>query len=155
MSSTVDPHPEDKVREFPVLIAAAMIVKPTPEGWCVLLERRVPMGVAGLDNHWDLPGGKVECGETPEQAVVREIREELGADIIPLRLIPTLKRSVWKYSDATRHWIIAAYECKLAPGSEIACHEWLRWFDLHSLPHDILSADLELIQAACDGLVSA
>lgn len=58
--------------EFPLLVAAAIVV----ENRRVLLALR-PDGVH-LAGHWELPGGKVEPGETPEEALAREIQEELG-----------------------------------------------------------------------------
>ena len=68
--------------ELPRIVACAVIIK---EGK-VLLERRAPTGVDGLDDAWDLPGGKVESGETVMQAAEREIKEELG---ITVRACPT------------------------------------------------------------------
>lgn len=139
-----DPHPEDATRTFPVLIAAALILR----GGKVLLERRAPAGVVGVDGMWDLPGGKVECGETPQEAIIREIREELGLEIIPRSLLPELKCSAWVYSDVLRHWIIAAYLCDLAPGNEPECHDKLQWFEVSALPENILTADHGFIQSA-------
>jgi 8-oxo-dGTP diphosphatase len=53
---------------------------------CVLAARRTaPAAVAG---RWELPGGKVESGETPEAALVREVREELGCDVAVTRWLP-------------------------------------------------------------------
>ena len=66
-----------------VLVAAAALVD---DGGRVLIARR-PAGkpMAGL---WEFPGGKVDPGETPEQALVRELREELGIETATSCLAP-------------------------------------------------------------------
>src|SRR5271155_4474923 len=72
--------PSEKVhKSFTVVCACIM----REGGQQVLLSMRRAPGVPGLDNKWELPGGKVEFGETPEQTIVREIREELGIGIAP------------------------------------------------------------------------
>ncbi len=56
----------------PVRVAAAVVWR----GEEILLTQRPPGGALGLQ--WEFPGGKIEAGETPEEALAREIREELG-----------------------------------------------------------------------------
>jgi 8-oxo-dGTP diphosphatase len=102
-------------------------------GQQVLLSIRRAPGVAGLDGKWELPGGKIEFGETPNQALVREIREEIGIEVNPLRLLPYLHTNVWEYEHAVHQVVLAAYECELMQGNEPAVSADVRWFDIDSI----------------------
>ena len=95
----------------------------------MLLSMRHAPGVAGLDGKWELPGGKIEFGETPDQALVREIREEIGVEIKPLRLLPHLQTNVWEYEHAVQQVVLAGYECELKKSSEPAVSKDVSWFD--------------------------
>jgi len=133
-------------RPYPVLVVAAIIIRDGN----VLLERRAPAGVEGLDDMWDLPGGKVECGEQPADALMREIREELGVTIWPLQLCPTLKLSVWTYPNVgEKHWLLAAYICELH--GEPICGDRLAWRPIAELTLEtVLRPDLEFIHWATE-----
>jgi 8-oxo-dGTP diphosphatase len=65
-------HPPASFASRRIRVAAAVVWR---EGQ-LLLTQRPPGGPLGL--HWELPGGKIEAGESPEHALIREIREELG-----------------------------------------------------------------------------
>ncbi|MDA1317326.1 MAG: NUDIX hydrolase [bacterium] len=104
---------------------------------------------ADFNNKWQLPGGGVEFGEKPEEAVVREAREELGIEIAIKHLIPlidTRVRNKWQ-------GIFISYVCEMKNESDRIvlneeATEW-RWFTIEELKNvDVLSGCMEIIEAA-------
>ena len=81
---------------------------------------------------WEFPGGKQEPGETPEEALVREIREEMATEISVDRFVTTLE---WDYP--TFHLSMRCYLCSVISGSlTLLEHEAAAWLDrehLHSV----------------------
>mgnify|MGYP001544586009 CR=1 FL=1 len=94
---------------------------------------------------WEFPGGKVEPGERPEDAIVREIREELGCAIILTRALP---RFLHAYAVTIE---MIPFVCHLAPGSpepKALEHLAMRWVAPVDLPaFDLAPADLPALAA--------
>lgn len=130
---------------YPIPVVCALII----QDGMVLLERHAP-SYGYADPFWDIPGGKLECGETPEQAVVREIREEMAIEIEVIRLLPRLDVSVW----IDKHWLLATYECRIVFGAPPLSDE-LAWLAIDQLSrYDVKTPDLEIIRAATAAVIS-
>jgi 8-oxo-dGTP diphosphatase len=125
------------MREVQVVAAAIM----DDEGRLFAARRGPGMRQAGL---WELPGGKIEPGESPEHALAREIHEELGASVT---VHERLADSRHAYPDLVVHLI--AYRCTIRSGALVPTeHDAVRWLrpdQLRSL--DWAPADVPLLDA--------
>src|ERR687883_1346013 len=89
----------------PILLVAAVALI-DPDGRVLLAQRPPGKPMAGL---WEFPGGKVHAGETPEAALIRELKEELGIDVTASCLAPFTFAS-HAYDDA--HLLMPLYVCR-------------------------------------------
>ena len=100
-------------------------------------------GYGDFAGGWEFPGGKMEPGETPQDALVREIKEELDADIDVGELIETVE-----YDYPTFHLTMHCFLCELVSDHVVLLeHEAAKWLDPDELDSvDWLPADLEVIE---------
>lgn len=77
----------------------------------ILMVKRNEPEVKGAHLKWEFPGGKVDFGETIEEAIVREIREETGVFVKIKRLLPCTVTTNWEYPWGVQQTLIFGYEC--------------------------------------------
>lgn len=116
-------------------VVAAVIMK---EGRVFATQR----GYGEFKDGWEFPGGKVEAGESPEEALRREIREELEVEVNVGDLIDTIE-----YDYPAFHLSMKCYACTIAGGSpHLLEHEAARWLSADLLDSVAwLPADITLV----------
>jgi len=129
-----------------LLVTAVALID--ADGRVLLAQRPEGKSLAGL---WEFPGGKVEPGETPEAALIRELREELGIDTWKSCLAP-LTFASHSYDDF--HLLMPLFACRRWQGTpqprEGQVLKWVRANDLRNYP--MPPADLPLIPVLRDWL---
>jgi 8-oxo-dGTP diphosphatase len=129
-----------------MLVSAVALID--PEGRVLLAKRPEGKSLAGL---WEFPGGKVDPGETPEAALIRELKEELGIDTWKSCLAP-LTFASHSYDDF--HLLMPLFACRrwegIVSGREGQALAWVRPNQLRDYP--MPPADIPLISILRDWL---
>lgn len=116
----------------------------------VLLQRRSDNG------YWNLPGGRLELGESVAQACVREVREETGLEVTVSRLIGVYSDPAitsMRYPDGQAvQYVVSLFECRVIGGTLAHDHESLElvWFDPSHLPEPFSPNHLPRLQDALE-----
>ena len=129
-----------------VLVSAVALID--VEGRVLLAQRPEGKSMAGL---WEFPGGKIEPGETPEAALIRELHEELGIDTWASCLAPLTFAS---HSYDNFHLLMPLFACRKWDGipqsKEGQALKWVRANDLRN--YAMPAADVPLIPVLRDWL---
>ena len=129
-----------------ILVSAVALID--TDGRVLLAQRPEGKSLAGL---WEFPGGKVDPGESPESALIRELKEELGIDTWTSCLAP-LTFASHAYPDF--HLLMPLFACRkwqgIATGVEGQNLAWVRPNDMRNYP--MPPADLPLIPILRDWL---
>ena len=126
-------------------VVAAIIIK---DGQVFATQR----GYGEWKGWWEFPGGKMEPGESPQEALKREIREELEAEIAVGELLETVE---WDYP--AFHLTMHCYWCHITEGTpQLLEHKSARWLSAQEL-HEVewLPADIEVVNAIQQVLTTA
>ncbi len=128
----------DGAKPVTLVVAVALI---DPDGRVLIAERPPGKMMAGL---WEFPGGKIEAGETPEAALVRELREELGITVKPDCLAPFTFAS---HSYENFHLLMPLYLCRRWEGTpQPREHSAIKWVK----PRDLIARRAEFPMPAAD-----
>ena len=129
-----------------VLVSAVALVD--PDGRILLAQRPEGKSMAGL---WEFPGGKVEEGETPEAALIRELKEELGIDTWQSYLAPLTFAS---HAYDSFHLLMPVFVCRKWQGTpqpkEGQTLKWVSVADMRDYP--MPPADIPLVAMMRDML---
>jgi 8-oxo-dGTP diphosphatase len=124
-------------------VAAALIVR----GGEVLIGQRRPDQPMALQ--WEFPGGKIEAGESPEQALARELREEIGIQAMVGPRVTRIRHN-YRHGGAVDLQFFAVNEFSGEIQNRI--YNELRWVRLEDLPgYDFLAADRGLVRDLAAG----
>lgn len=119
-----------------VIVAAAVVRR---AGRILLTQRPQGGHLAGL---WEFPGGKLEAGEAPEMALVRECREECGVEV---EVVDILEVTFHRYE--SKDVLLLFYDCRLPFGEvrdlEVAAHLWCTPEQLRD--HELPPADVGVV----------
>jgi len=149
-----EPNSENPSENFFLIVTA--IIRDT-EGK-ILLQKRVDPDIPTADGKWELPGGKINPSETPEDAIIRECREETGYTVSITKKIRASQNLTWEKKDGGKLLThVICFEAHLVekgqrllerrrPDKKVSDIRWFTEDEINSL--DLLAGDREFLAAA-------
>ena len=130
-----------------IKVVAAVIKSLNDKGQTIILSTQ--RGYGEFKDSWEFPGGKINNGETPQEALKREIMEELDTQIKVGTLIDTIE---YDYSDF--HLSMDCFWCEIVRGNLVLKeHENAKWLTKEQLQDvEWLPADIKLIESIRDNM---
>ena len=131
-----------------IRVVAAVIKAANEQGEPMIFATQ--RGYGDLKGGWEFPGGEIEEGETPKEALKREIMEELDTEIKVGKLIDTIE-----YDYPTFHLSMDCFWCEIVKGELVLKeHEAARWLTREQLGEvEWLPADVTLIEKVGDEMI--
>ena len=131
-----------------IRVVAAVIKAANEQGEPMIFATQ--RGYGDLKGGWEFPGGQIEEGETPKEALKREIMEELDTEIKVGKLIDTIE-----YDYPTFHLSMDCFWCEIVKGELVLKeHEAARWLTREQLGEvEWLPADVTLIEKVGDEMI--
>lgn len=109
----------------------------------ILCMQRGKSRYAYTSEKWEFPGGKIEVGESPQEALVRELQEEMDYAVIPIRRLAKVEHEYPDFSISLDAWLCKADTSEFHQKEHIN-HRWLKLNELDKL--DFAGADIDIIK---------
>jgi 8-oxo-dGTP pyrophosphatase MutT (NUDIX family) len=109
----------DQIRELRSLIGTRLLQVPSVAAIIRDADGGILLQLRSRNGRWGLPSGAIDPGETPEEAVVREVREETGLEVEPLRLLGVFSGRNFRYTYDNGdevEYMVALFECRVVGG---------------------------------------
>jgi 8-oxo-dGTP diphosphatase len=132
----------------PIVVSALIIIRKTSSGVVEILNV-----LAHNKNKYGFPGGKLEIGETPERAVIRETEEELGITPTNIKYLDVFDALTPEGRDIKMHVFSGNVTDEIAPTNEIAELKWLTYDQMNDSKELLTPMTIEYVLPLLKGLI--